>query len=228
MKPKTIAIIPARKGSKRLPGKNRKLLNGVPLIDYTLNVAIACQFIDEIIVITDDLWIKAYCLGYKGISRIIDEPEEIAQNSSQAWEVVKYVMEFLISDKRERDNTTIIYLQPTSPLRTDEDLSEAYDLFNANYREPVASVVYKRDMDTIYDKWDYMLNGAIYITPYHEVINCESLWRQAKHLYVMPSRHSVNIDYQLDLDSAEWIIQGNKDVLQRKTSKIQKQEKTED
>lgn len=203
---KTICIVPARKGSKRFPGKNRKLLGGKLMLDYTIKVALKCEFIDEIIFISDDEYLLAQ-VDKKYKITVIQEPTELAQDDSQAWEVVKCVVECL---ELQLKNPNIIYLQPTSPFMTYENLSEAWQLYDNDY-ESVTTVCYEH-------LWKYKLNGAIYITRYVDVINCESLWRQAEHLMVMSLMNSLHIDTERDWNNANI-------YLQRKAEKIQKKEK---
>lgn len=191
---KTIAIIPARKNSKRLPGKNRKSLNGKMLMDYTVEVAMKCEFIDEVVVITDDPWIQGYYLGYRDIT-IIDEPEEIAQDDSEAWGVVRFAIERI---GQQFDNPNVIYLQPTSPLRTSIDMLNAWDMYR-KIDSPIASIVYV-------NKWNYKLNGAIYISPYSWIIKSLSLWKHVHHFYKMPKERSINIDTQEDWNEAKRLL----------------------
>lgn len=195
---KTIALIPARKGSKRLPGKNRKLLLGKPLIEYTVEVALKCDFIDVIIVISDDPWIQSYYLGYKRIT-VIDAPESISQDDSQAWEVVNYVLKLFYPSGRSPEIIDVIYLQPTSPLRDARDIKLAWEMYQNNYGDSITSVTYK-------DKWTYKLNGAIYISPHYMILSYKSLWKQANHLYIMPKERSVDIDTIEDWNEAERIL----------------------
>lgn len=192
---KTICIIPARKGSKRLPGKNCGFLNGKILVDYTIDVALDCEFIDQIIFVSNDEKLLLHVgIKYESVD-IILEPLTIAQDDSQAYEVVIHVIERL---GQQFNAPNIIYLQPTSPLRNVQDLWETYHIFNF-YNDPVTSVVYD-------EKWKYKLNGAIYYTQYSKVIEHKSLWKQANHLYVMPKERSINIDTQEDWDEAERIL----------------------
>lgn len=193
---KTICIIPARKGSKRLPGKNMKLLNGNNLIHYTMRVALHSDFIDEIVILTN---IKALHKRYDPDPNftVIHEPEELAGDNTEAWELVKYVAECL---KQQLKNPTIIYLQPTSPLRSDYDLYLAWTMYNL-LEIPIASITYV-------DKWNYKLNGAIYISDYRHIMANESLWKKVNYFYKMPKERSVNIDTIEDWQEAERILNG--------------------
>lgn len=191
-------IVPARKGSKRLPNKNRMKLMGKPLLDYTFDVAFKCNFISEYFLITDDIELQNYYSKIDGVI-IINEPKELAQDEVPAWKLVKYVMNRWFNMEMFSD-MLIIFLQATSPLRIYEDILGAWNLYN-QMNQSIASVTYEH-------KWKFILNGSIYITPYSDVIKFKSLWKQAKHLYVMPKERSIDIDTIEDWDEAERILNG--------------------
>src|SRR4030042_1618363 len=140
-------------GSKRLEGKNKKVLCGKPLICWTIDEVLKCDFIDEVSVSSDDEDILKICTHYfdKYQSRIkfIGRPIELAQDNTPMWEVIDHACLGYNPD------AIIILLQPTSPLRTDNDIYRAYDKFLA-FNSCVVSMV------QIDDK-TYKLNGAIYI-----------------------------------------------------------------
>lgn len=123
---KILAIIPARGGSKGLPGKNIKILNGKPLIGWTIEQAKACEFIDEIFVSTDSAEIAKVAEQF-GISVPSLRPVELASDTSSSMDVVIYTINLLEnspnnSTKKEFDY--IILLEPTSPLRKKDDLKQ--------------------------------------------------------------------------------------------------------
>ena len=110
------AIIPARKGSKSIKNKNRVLLNNIPLVDYSIIVAKSCDFIDKIIVSSDDEIILEIAKKYNISS--IERPKELATDDAKSIDVVRHVIEnFEISND-------IILLEPTSPIRLVEDLKK--------------------------------------------------------------------------------------------------------
>jgi CMP-N-acetylneuraminic acid synthetase len=120
---KTIAIIPARGGSKRFPHKNIKELGEIPLLAHSILYAKANgQIIDEIYVSTDDQEIKKIALEYG--AKVIDRPEHISGDLEPTVSALKNVLE-QISDEVEN----IILLQPTNPLRPENLLIEAFDIY---------------------------------------------------------------------------------------------------
>ena len=105
-----IIVIPARSGSKGLPGKNIKLLNGKPLIAYTIEVAKQCRFVDKIIVSTDSQEYADIAEQY-GIEVPFLRPKEISTDTSADLEYIKHIL-----SKIEHPDY-IISLYPTVPLR---------------------------------------------------------------------------------------------------------------
>ncbi len=122
---KTIAIIPARGGSKRLPNKNIMLLGGIPLLAHSILYAKAnSEIIDEIYVSTDDENIKKIALQYG--AKVIDRPENISGDFEPTASALKHVIE----NTDEVEN--VILLQPTNPLRPENLLREAFTIFQEN------------------------------------------------------------------------------------------------
>ena len=111
---KNVAFIFARKGSKRIKNKNTKLLNGKPLISYTLNFVKNIKYIDEVVVSTDDNKIINYCKK-NGVKNIISRPKSLASDTAKEFHAWKHgIKEFL---KKNKKFNTFISLPLTSPLR---------------------------------------------------------------------------------------------------------------
>jgi N-acylneuraminate cytidylyltransferase/CMP-N,N'-diacetyllegionaminic acid synthase len=119
---KILAIIPARGGSKGLPGKNIKVLNGKPLIGWTIEQAKNCKYIDEIFVSTDSKEIAAISEEF-GINIPSLRPAEFAQDTSSSIDVIIYTINLL--EKRGKYFDLVMLLEATSPLRDSEDLEYA-------------------------------------------------------------------------------------------------------
>lgn len=131
---KTIVIIPARGGSKRLPGKNIKLLGGKPLIAHSIEYAKANQeFIDEVIVSTDDAEIKKIALDYGAL--VIDRPVTISGDLEPTVTALQHVLESL---KTQPEN--VVLLQVTNPLRPENLLREAFENYSASGADSLFSV----------------------------------------------------------------------------------------
>jgi len=122
---KILAIIPARGGSKGLPNKNIKLLNGKPLIAWTIEQAKSSKYIDDIFVTTDCNDIAAVSNQF-GVEVPFLRPAELASDTSSSMDVVEHV----ISHFKQQSVTFdyIVLLEPTSPLRKENDIDNAISM----------------------------------------------------------------------------------------------------
>lgn len=127
---KNIALIPARGGSKRLPGKNIKLLNGVPLIGYTIASALKSKAFAEIIVSTDQREIADIAL-HLGAKVPMLRPEEYATDESSDIEWVLHSIDHMVNTPKVEIGFVSI-LRPTSPLRTSDSILKALDQLQKN------------------------------------------------------------------------------------------------
>jgi len=222
-----IAIVPARGGSKGLPGKNIKELFGKPLIAYTIEVALKSRYIDEVIVSTDDPDIATIAHGF-GAKCPGLRPSELAQDSSRAIDVYLYTIELLNSSRVDQIHEFVV-LQPTSPLRSVEDIDATIDLF---YRHKADSAVtftkeshpiswHKRlDIDGRIIPLDgdekllnrqnipetYYPNGAVYVFRFELLKKLGSYYTDNSFAHLMPSNRSVDIDTIDDFLYAEYLI----------------------
>ncbi len=130
---KIISIIPARGGSKGIPKKNLKLLNGKPLIAYSIEQSLKSKLIDFTYVSTEDQDIKEVSLSYG--AKVIDRPEEFATDKASTESVLLHASEFL-----NNDFDIIVLLQPTSPLRLATQIDEAIELLISQKGDSLLSV----------------------------------------------------------------------------------------
>lgn len=215
MKNKTIVIIPARGGSKRLPRKNIKNLEGIPLIAHSINYAKQFSFIDEIYVSTDDVEIKEIALKFG--AKVIDRPYDISGDFEPTVSALKHVLH---SISNEVDN--IILLQATNPLRPENLLQIAFDIFQKGYHslftvtrnnQKLGKIVSNRFIPFNYEIGQrsqdleplYFENGLLYISKAclimnNVIINEESYPMEVNHPFA-----NVDIDTQEDFDYAEYL-----------------------
>jgi CMP-N,N'-diacetyllegionaminic acid synthase len=125
---KTIAIIPARGGSKGIPRKNIKPLCGKPLIAYTIEAALGSKVISKIIVSTEDDKIAEVSNEY-GVD-VVRRPEELARDNSPMIDAIMHVINYF--EERDERFDVVVLLEPTSPLRKEDDLDNAMGLFLRN------------------------------------------------------------------------------------------------
>lgn len=226
-----LAIIPARGGSKGLPCKNIKLLNEKPLIAYTIETAKEAKLIDRIIVSTDDVKIAETAKKY-GAEVPFLRPMELATDNAKA--IDNYI--FTIEELKKRENKTynnFIILQPTSPLRTANDIDTAINLFNykkadsvISFSEAIHPPLWAKKIDktlkiTNYFKnyaesknrqeieTAYMPNGAVFVFKYSLLKTKLSYYSDKTYAYIMPQRRSIDIDNIIDFEFAEFLMKKN-------------------
>lgn len=221
-----IAIIPARGGSKGLPGKNIKNLNGKPLIAYTVEVALKSKYITDVIISTDDPEIYNIGLEY-GAKDTFLRPSELAQDKSLAIDNYNYTLDRLEKDFDYEINSFVV-LQPTSPLRTVDDVDGAIELFiekkadsvisYCEEHHPIAWHKYldsKGKLDNIFDnnvlrnrqdiRTSYYPNGAVYVFK-SELIRSGQYYSNETYPYIMPRARSIDIDTQEDFEYAFFLM----------------------
>lgn len=133
-----LAIIPARGGSKGVPGKNSKLLGGKPLIAYSIEQAIASNSFAKIIVSTDDETIAQIAIHY-GAEVPFIRPSELATDSASSIVVVQHAIDFLESKNEFFD--AVCLLQPTSPFREKGFINKAIETFSSTNSDALVSVL---------------------------------------------------------------------------------------
>lgn len=131
---KVIALIPARGGSKRLPGKNLKKIHHKPLIAYSIETSLESHFIEQTFVSTEDASI-AHIAKFFG-ARIIDRPVELATDEASTLSVVIHALEVLDAEKIQ----DVILLQPTCPYRLASWIDRAYEAFNNSDADALVSI----------------------------------------------------------------------------------------
>ncbi len=130
---KTLALIPARGGSKRLPRKNIKLCAGKPLIAWTIEAALAAKLIDEVWVSTEDREIADVARHFN--ANVVARPAELATDSATSESVLRHALTILNDPERF---THVCLLQPTSPCRTSAQIDDILTLLN-RYRPAIGT-----------------------------------------------------------------------------------------
>ncbi|MBU0941611.1 MAG: acylneuraminate cytidylyltransferase family protein [Bacteroidetes bacterium] len=216
---KTIAIIPARGGSKRLPIKNVLLLNGMPLIAHSILYAQAnARVIDEVYVSTDDATIKEIAIAYG--AKVIDRPDAISGDLEPTISALQHVLKS-IDDTIE----SVILLQPTNPLRPENLLVEAFEKYKSGTLDSLFSVTRSHQklgkiVEANFIPFNYEVgqrsqdleplffeNGLLYIVKATliskgTIISENSFPFEVDHVFA-----KVDIDTQDDLEYAEYLIE---------------------
>jgi len=225
METKILAIIPARGGSKTIPRKNIKLLNGKPLIYYTIKESIKSKYLGRIIVSTEDKEISE--ISKKCGAEVIERPEELAKDETPTIDVIFHVLQVVKAENFEPG--AVVLLQPTSPLRNVQDIDNAIELFLKNDCESVVSVcevehslywsfeIENRYLKPIFGgkylnmrRQDlpkvYTPNGAIYVSTPEILRKYKSFYCSKTIPYIMPPERSVDIDNEIDFMLAELLM----------------------
>src|SRR5688572_18842981 len=124
-----LVVVPARGGSKGIPGKNKKLLNGIPLVSYTIRYALRLTSADHIFLTTDSADI-AQIGEQEGLKVPSLRPQHLSSDDAGTYEVVRYCIE-----RRKEEGTTynaVIILQPTSPFRLIKHMYEAVAVYSGD------------------------------------------------------------------------------------------------
>lgn len=231
-----IAIIPARGGSKEVPGKNLKFLHNSPLIAHTIRAARRVDSIDRVIVSSDDEEILAVSRANGAV--VIERPDDLATDESPTEPALEHVVK-TIEESGEKV-ATIILLQCTSPLRNEDDIEDALMLYNNTNADSLVSVCqthaffWKRENDShnaisTYDykkrprRQDikeedvlYKENGAIYITKRDILMNEHNRLGGNIVMFVMADQFSMEIDSEFDFWLAGEIMKSPKQSFLRK------------
>ena len=221
---KTIAIIPARGAQKEFLKKNIIPINGKPLIEYSIDVALQVKYFSSIWVSSDDKEILKLCSKYKSV-KLHNRPNHLATDSSS---VVETINEILKIDDVKYD--LIVLLQPTSPLRNKNQIENAIKILeNNNKFNSLVSVcamddthparMYwkdKHEMKPIMSEYQYhrrqdipkawYRNGAIYIVRKNVFLNKKEIINDPIYGYEMPKSDLLNIDEPIDLELAKILL----------------------
>ena len=124
-----LAVVPARAGSKGLPGKNIKELCGKPLIAWTIEKALKSRYIDKVVVSTDSQEIADIAVRF-GADVPFLRPKEFATDEATSFSVIKHCLEFFEINNHLKFDYTVL-LEPTSPLRVDSDIDRAINVLDS-------------------------------------------------------------------------------------------------
>tara|TARA_B100000900_G_scaffold306775_1_gene265406 strand:+ start:2738 stop:3394 length:657 start_codon:yes stop_codon:yes gene_type:complete len=214
-----LAIIPAKSFSKRLPNKNIKKLAGKPLIFHTIKSALKCKSITRVIVSTDSKRIAKIAIQ-SGAEVPFLRNKNLTRDKTTSWEVLKDVLQKLSLIEKKRYES-LIYLQPTSPLRSEKDIETAIKIFKRKKANAVISLYETKPNywfknlkkngaiieKAINKKNNYLLNGAIYVFKYNFLKNTSpNKYDKKTYGYIMPVERSIDIDTLHDFKIAEMIF----------------------
>jgi CMP-N-acetylneuraminic acid synthetase len=227
---KILAIIPARGGSKGIPGKNTKLLNGKPLMSYTSEIALQSHYLTEVIVSTEDKQIVEVAERL-GIKVPFVRPMALAEDHTPTLDVIIHALQWF--KKQTIFFDAVCLLQVTSPFRTVDFLDKAIVKFIESGCDSLVSVqkvpheynphwtfeanaegslkIATGEAEIISRRQDlppaYHRDGSIYITKTEVLLNGHSLYGKSTTFIESEPDFYVNIDTMKDWEKAEEMIQ---------------------
>ncbi len=224
-----LAIIPARGGSKGLSRKNIKMIAGKPLLAWTIETALSVPILDRVILSTDDEQILKTGKKY-GAEAPFLRPASIAGDNVTDMPVYEHTLNWLAENEQFYPEI-VVWLRPTTPLRTSMDIEQAVNLLiqkNPDWVRSVCEVehhpywMYKLNegmMESFIDGINiddyirrqllppvYRLNGAVDVTWSSTVLEKKFLYSGVIAAYIMPGDRSVDIDTKMDLRIAEMLM----------------------
>lgn len=220
---KNIAIIPARSGSKGLIDKNIRLLCGKPMLAYSIEAAEKSEIFDVVHVSTDSEQYAEIAKKH-GADVPFLRSEELSNDTANTWDVVRYVLKKYKELGKCFDVVTV--LQPTSPLRTKEDITNAFNIYLSKSATAVVGVcemehsplwsntlnenlcmkgflskvtnVQRQQLATY-----YRINGAVYMIDSEIIEDNMEIYGEKSYAYIMPKERSIDIDDIMDFKIAE-------------------------
>ena len=227
---KILAIIPARGGSKGLPGKNIKKLCGKPLINYTIEASLKSNTINRIIVSTDSPAI-AEIAKKTGAEVPFIRPSHLATDNAKSIDVVLHIMDWFRENENYEPDVVALF-QPTSPLTTAQQIDLAIDKFtmlgDESEFDSVVSVCETEHSPYWASRYEnghlvpiseidfknkrrqelpitYRYNGAIYISSREKIYKNKDFLKNVAPFF-MEQKYSVDIDSKLDFKFAEFLL----------------------
>jgi CMP-N,N'-diacetyllegionaminic acid synthase len=225
-----VAFIPARGGSKGIPRKNLAPLAGRPLIQWTIDAVRESRTVDDIFLSSDDEEIIAFCRSI-GVDVPYVRPPELAMDNTSMFDTVRHALEWMADYRSGGRPDDLLLLQPTSPLRTAEDIDGAVRQFRDT---GVTSLISVHEMSEhpyeclrlAPDGWGflakpegkalrrqdyadryYFINGAMYLAKTRFILEEGLFFKESESgIYVMPPERGLDIDqpWQIPVAEALW------------------------
>lgn len=223
---KVLAVITARGGSKGLPGKNIKLLNGKPLIAWSIEQGLASEAVDKVLVSTDSNEIAEISRHF-GADVPFQRPAELASDTATSMDVIIHALDYL----KEKDDhyDVLILLEPTSPLRDSQDIDRALSMLTSDSKaksiagvcqvegqHPEFLIQIEDGFMYPYGDFDvkrrqdisqlYFFEGSVYAAYTEYLREARTFYSKSTLAYVVPKWKSFEIDDAIDFSIVEHLL----------------------
>lgn len=229
-----LSVIPARGGSKGLPGKNIRELCGRPLITYTISASLNSMLVNDTVVSTDDLCIAK--ISKEWGAEVVMRPSALAEDTSLVIDAIRHVITTRAEIGLHYDY--VVLLEPTSPMREPKDIDDTIEIVISRGADSGATFSETPTPPTRIWKIDnskpipfiegsnpflprqahamgYYLNGMVYVIKVSKLMTTEggSILIGNKVASIVPAERIVDIDTLRDLQFAEFLLLKNKNKL---------------
>lgn len=224
---KILAIIPARGGSKRLPGKNIKKISGKPMMAHAILAVKGSKYVDRVVVSTDDRKIATISQRY-GAETPFLRPAELANDTVPTLPAFQHAVRYFETNMKFRPDIIVI-VQPTSPMVTSADVDGAIEKMVKTKTNSCFSVceinqrpewMYYLDNNKprllLKNLWENkrsqdlpklgIINGSVYVVNYKTLMKKNKVRDNNTSIYIMPKERSVDIDDMHDFELAEFLM----------------------
>ena len=225
---KILCTICARAGSKGVANKNLRLINGLPLIAYSLQQAVETKLFSQIAVSSDSSEIRTTAMTH-GATFVVDRPTQMASDTAPKLPAIRHCVE--TTEKEFGQFDIIIDLDATAPLRIAADIIGSLELLTATnadnvitgtpaHRSPYFNLVEQDEngivqlskplKDAVTRRQDspkcFDMNASIYVWRRDALLNNSSLFVSSTRLFEMPRERSLDIDSEADFEMVEWMM----------------------
>jgi CMP-N,N'-diacetyllegionaminic acid synthase len=232
-----LAIIPARGGSKGLPGKNIRSLCGKPLIVWSIEAGLKSRYIDEVMVTTDSDEIASVARK-SGASVPFLRPSELASDTATSFDVIRHAINFYENELHKKFDY-IVLLEPTSPLRDEKDIDMSIEQLLSDRQASAivgvckttsqnpAFLVKKSDNDFLvgYENHDmrvlrrqeigdvYFFEGSVYVSRTDVLLTKKTFYHESTLGFEVPKWKSLEIDDLDDIIMVEALMKFKRNIL---------------
>jgi CMP-N,N'-diacetyllegionaminic acid synthase len=232
---KILVLVPARSGSKGIPGKNKKEINGIPLLAYPIIAANKSKYVDKIIFSSDSKDLCGIAKNY-GAEAPFLRPNELASDDSVRFDVILHTLIY-VKESYEENFDILVFLEPTSPLTNENDIDTALEFFIKQKCESLVSIaespthhpeyaVELNDSTNIIKPFlrnsfndlpmnrqslnpIYFFDGSLYISDIQKFIEKKEFYHESTKGIILDGIKSLEIDEPMDFVIAQEILKHN-------------------